>query len=124
MAEAKKWPWKDNDLRPITRVITDHDHNGKSVFSSEIPEELPGKNIGAPALFRLGYCTNESPVSMAGNSDLHTYANYLRNPPGIIIPGTSLNEPTICHPRLQRTLVLTLALLFFLGTQAALWPDM
>ena len=87
MAENQKWPWKDNDLRPITRVITDHDANGKSVFSSEVPEELPGKSIGVPALFRLGYCTNESPVSLAGNKDLHTYANYLENPPGIVIPG-------------------------------------
>ena len=88
MTEQVKYPWKDNDLRPICRVITEHDSNGKSVFSSLIPEELPGKTIGAPALFRLGYCTNEVPVSLADNKDLHAYEKYLKDPPGIIIHGT------------------------------------
>lgn len=89
MAEQTKYPWKDNDLRPIYRVITDHDDEGKSVFSSRIPEELPGKSIGAPALFRLGYCTNETPVSLAGGKDIEAYSNYLETPPGIVIPGKS-----------------------------------
>ena len=87
MADSKTYPWKDNDLRPIQRVITDHNGEGKSVFSSAIPEDLPGKSIGAPALFRLGYCTDKSPVPLAGGSDIKTYAHYLQNPPGLIIPG-------------------------------------
>ncbi|KAK3360622.1 hypothetical protein B0T25DRAFT_447794 [Lasiosphaeria hispida] len=87
MAEPSKYPWKDNDLRPIQRVITDHDGEGKSVFSTVIPEDLPGKIIGAPAPFRLGYCTNKTPLSLANGSDIETYAKYLENPPGIVIPG-------------------------------------
>jgi hypothetical protein len=87
MAEQVKYPWKDNDLRAITRVITENDINGKSVFSTMIPEELPGKIIGAPAPFRLGYCTNDFPVTMTDNKDLHAYAKYLQSPPGIIIHG-------------------------------------
>jgi hypothetical protein len=86
MAEPPKYPWKDNDLRPIKRVITEHDEEGKSVFSSVIPEELPGKSIGAPALFRLGYCTDKTPISFNDNQDVKTYVNYLQNPPGIVIP--------------------------------------
>ncbi|KAK0732243.1 hypothetical protein B0H67DRAFT_566968 [Lasiosphaeris hirsuta] len=87
MAEPPKYPWKDNDLRPIQRVITDYDSEGKSVFSSAIPEDLPGRTAGVPAPFRLGYCTNRTPVSLAGGGDIKTYANYLQNPPGLVIPG-------------------------------------
>jgi hypothetical protein len=96
MAEQIKYPWKDNDLRSVKRVITDHDNEGKSIFSSTISEELPGKSIGAPALFRLGYCTNQTPVSLANNKDVETYSNYLQNPPGIVIPGKSSLKLSIC----------------------------
>jgi len=92
MAQPPKYPWKDNDLRPIQRVITDHDSQGKSVFSPAISEDLPGKAIGVPAEFRLGYCTNRTPVSLANGGDIETYAGYLREPPGIVIPGT------LCSP--------------------------
>jgi len=96
MAEPQKYPWKDNDLRPIQRVITDHNGEGKSVFSSVIPEDLPGKIIGAPAPFRLGYCTNKTPVPLTNGSDIEAYARYLENPPGIVIPGMGNHRLLVC----------------------------
>ncbi|ORY66409.1 uncharacterized protein BCR38DRAFT_390086 [Pseudomassariella vexata] len=78
---------KPNDLRQINRFITDHNDIGEAVFSTALPELLPGKKQYNDAVFSLGYCTNERPVTLAGNKDLNSYAAYLKDPQGIVVPG-------------------------------------
>ncbi|KAH9909373.1 hypothetical protein F4778DRAFT_716485 [Xylariomycetidae sp. FL2044] len=78
---------KPNDLPVIKRYITDHNEAGKAIVSKALPEELPGKTIYNGAKFSLGYVTDERPVSLAGGRDVDTYAGYLDNHPGIVVPG-------------------------------------
>ncbi|KPM40648.1 hypothetical protein AK830_g5894 [Neonectria ditissima] len=69
------------------RFITDHDAEGKAIFNTSIPEEVPAKIIGCGDKFFLGYTTTESPVEFAGNKDIESYGRYLENLPGVVIPG-------------------------------------
>ncbi|KAF7549392.1 hypothetical protein G7Z17_g6404 [Cylindrodendrum hubeiense] len=75
------------ELTHPKRFITENNAEGKAVFSTQIPEELPAKVIDCGDKFFLGYTTNERPVDINDNKDVDTYSNYLANPPGIVIPG-------------------------------------
>jgi len=92
MAEPQKYPWKDNNLHPIQRVITNHNGKGKSVFSLVILKDLPSKIINTPTLFRLKYYINKTPMPLTNSNNIKVYARYLENPPGIIIPGTGSRQ--------------------------------
>ena len=72
-------------LREIQRFITTHDASGLAVFDTSLPESPPAKVIENGDKFILGYATNETPADFS--SDLPTYAAYLRDPPGVMIPG-------------------------------------
>ncbi|KAI0482203.1 hypothetical protein GGR56DRAFT_619008 [Xylariaceae sp. FL0804] len=78
---------KANDLRPISRFITDHDADGKAVFSRALPEDLPGNTIYNGAKFSLGYVTDQRPVALDSGRDVSTYARYLDDHPGLVLPG-------------------------------------
>lgn len=78
---------KDNGLRPVARVITSHDSEGKTIFSSSLPEALEWQELADGARFSLGYATNEFPVELSKDGDVQTYSDYLQNLPGIAIPG-------------------------------------
>ncbi|KAF7550749.1 hypothetical protein G7Z17_g5502 [Cylindrodendrum hubeiense] len=69
------------------RFITDHNAEGKAVFSTSIAEELPEQIIGDGHKFFLGYTTSESPVDLSDSRDIESYRKYTANPPGIVIPG-------------------------------------
>ncbi|KAE8453259.1 hypothetical protein EG329_011326 [Mollisiaceae sp. DMI_Dod_QoI] len=69
------------------RFITTHDESGKAIFSDEVPEEIPFQQIPNDAIFSLCYATNQIPADLSNEADISTYANYLENLPGIIIPG-------------------------------------
>ncbi|KAH6998438.1 hypothetical protein BKA56DRAFT_626863 [Ilyonectria sp. MPI-CAGE-AT-0026] len=75
------------ELTPPKRFITENNAEGKAVFSTQIPEELPARVIECGDKFFLGYTTNERPVDINGNKDVDTYSEYLTNEPGIVIPG-------------------------------------
>jgi quercetin dioxygenase-like cupin family protein len=78
---------KDNGLPPISRVITDHDSNGKAIFSNAIPEPVMWQELADGARFSLGYATNQFPVELSHEADVSIYTHYLQNLPGITIPG-------------------------------------
>ncbi|GJC80167.1 hypothetical protein ColLi_03005 [Colletotrichum liriopes] len=79
-----------SDLRRPQRFITDHASDGKAIFNTTLPDEIPQQTIGDVAKFYLGYTTEQTPVSLAGNKDVESYATRLANPPGIVIPGGSV----------------------------------
>ncbi|KAK1600641.1 cupin domain-containing protein [Colletotrichum navitas] len=87
-----------NNLRRPQRFITDHAADGKAVFNTALPEEIPQQTIANDAKFYLGYTTEHTPVSFAGNKDVETYAARLANPPGIVIPGGSVMRIVDCPP--------------------------
>lgn len=78
---------KDNGLPSISRVITDHDSEGKAIFSKTLPEPVAWEELADGARFSLGYATNEFPVELSREADVSTYSHYLQNLPGITIPG-------------------------------------
>lgn len=84
MAEQKLLPY---GLRQINRFITDHDREGKAVFSSQIDESLPWDDVGAMAKFALGYTTSRFPVSFNDQKDIKDYQGHLKIKPGITVPG-------------------------------------
>lgn len=76
-----------NGLRKLHRVITDHNPNGKAVFSTAVPEEQQWKEIGNKAQFALGYTTTKYPVSFAMNKDIASYQTFLNESPGLVVNG-------------------------------------
>lgn len=79
-----------NTLRQPYRLITDHNEKGEAVFSKAMPEEVPYVQINNDADFGLCYATKQTPVSFANKKDIETYSEYLKTPPGIMIPGGSV----------------------------------
>ncbi|TVY85353.1 hypothetical protein LSUE1_G000278 [Lachnellula suecica] len=78
---------QDNALPAIKRVITDHDAQGKAIFSNDIAEPLSWQELPDGAQFSLGYATNQFPVDLSAGVDVSTYQHYQQNLPGITIPG-------------------------------------
>lgn len=79
---------RESDLRPHSRHITTHDASGKAVFSDAISELAPVRSVmGGDMKFSLMYTTPSFPVSMANDTDIKIYQNYIANAPAITIPG-------------------------------------
>jgi quercetin dioxygenase-like cupin family protein len=78
---------QDNGLPPINRFITDHNEDGKAVFSDVIPEPLKWQELPDGARFCLGYTTDQFPVDLNGGADISSYQAYSQNLPGITIGG-------------------------------------
>jgi hypothetical protein len=51
-------------LPEIHRFITDHNDDGKAVFSKAVPEEAQWKQVGDKANFFLGYTTHGFPIPL------------------------------------------------------------
>lgn len=77
----------DNGLPAISRFITDHDGQGKAIFSKKIDESLPWQTLADGARFCLGFTTRKTPVDMNQEQDLTDYEKDLIDKPGIMIPG-------------------------------------
>jgi quercetin dioxygenase-like cupin family protein len=77
----------DNGLPAISRFITDHNRAGKAIFSDNVPASLPFQELADGARFCLTYATNTTPVELSNGIDIGAYRNYLKNLPGITIPG-------------------------------------
>jgi quercetin dioxygenase-like cupin family protein len=67
------------------RFITDHNAEGKAVFNTSLPSELPSSIVGPGDIFYLGYTTSQYPADLT--KDLTEYGKYLGAAPGIVIPG-------------------------------------
>lgn len=77
----------ENGLPVINRFITDHDSEGKAVFSSQIPESLEWENVGGIKDFALAYTTTSFPVKLQGSIDMQNYETHLQKKPGVMIRG-------------------------------------
>lgn len=80
-------PLLDNGLPRICRFITDHNSEGKAVYTTRVKEELQWQELPDGARFCLGYTTDNFPVKVNQEQDLTDYEKYLENKPGIMIPG-------------------------------------
>ncbi|RDW56633.1 hypothetical protein BP5796_13098 [Coleophoma crateriformis] len=114
MAEASVTP--SSDLREPNRYITATNNDGKSVFSSALPESLPVVRNINEALLRLCYVTDRPPVSLAGNIDITAYGKCLENPPELVPPGGGsvvwyIDTPPEGSSPMHRTISLDLVVL-------------
>ncbi|KUJ15985.1 uncharacterized protein LY89DRAFT_100754 [Mollisia scopiformis] len=86
-----------NGLRDVQRLITDHNSEGKAIFSKDIPSTSSWQEISPAFSFFLGYTTKGFPVdlnaSKAGElpADVQKYEIDLKSPPG----GLSLGNGTV-----------------------------
>ncbi|TKA76936.1 hypothetical protein B0A55_03113 [Friedmanniomyces simplex] len=72
------------NLRPITRFITTHNAEGKSVLFKKLTERVPQTEIqGGDAYFALPYVTEQFPVDMTDDKDLDSYSKFLTSAPGL-----------------------------------------
>lgn len=76
-------------LPQLSRYITTHDETGKAAVLTDLSSNASWTGAGT-ANFFLGYCTTSSPVDTASNSDVASYASYLNEPPGLVVPGGSV----------------------------------
>ncbi|KAK7745341.1 hypothetical protein SLS53_002837 [Cytospora paraplurivora] len=77
-------------LRQPNRFITDHNDQGLAVFNKTIPEPIPGQKIENGDVFYLTYTTSQTPAELSDNADIASYAKYLSDPPGVVLPGGSV----------------------------------
>ncbi|KAK5954678.1 hypothetical protein OHC33_004402 [Knufia fluminis] len=76
-----------NGLPVISRFITDHNAEGQACFSNRNAEVMSWVAINPVANFALGYTTSRFPVKFADEEDITEYEAYLKDRPGITIPG-------------------------------------
>lgn len=109
--QQQQQQYKANDLPKVQRFITDHDAAGKAVFSTALAPELPRTTIYNGASFGLGYATTQMPAAgLADGADVATYAEFLRAPPGIVVPGGTVaryvDVPPLSTSPMHRTVSL------------------
>lgn len=81
----------NNRLPNPNRYITDNDADGSSFFSTGLPASVEvGSELGG-GLQRLGYQTEQSPVSLSSNKDLERYKNALQTQVPLVTPGGGAN---------------------------------
>ncbi|KAH8691678.1 cupin domain protein, partial [Talaromyces proteolyticus] len=76
-------------LRDIKRYITTHDEAGRSVFAKSLDDNPPAAVNPTPASLFLCYATQNFPVEIQQEKDIERYKQFIKNPPGIIVPGGS-----------------------------------
>ncbi|GES65091.1 cupin domain protein [Aspergillus terreus] len=89
---------EDNGLRPLNRYITTHDADGVTGFQEQVPDPLQWQQLANGARFSLGYATNTIPVELSENKDLDIYTSYLKDLPGITIPGGTVLRVVDMNP--------------------------
>ena len=81
----------NNRLLNPNRYITDNDADGNSFFSTGLPVSVEvGADLGG-GLQRLGYQTEQSPVSLSSNNDLERYKTALQTQVPLVTPGGGAN---------------------------------
>lgn len=79
----------DNPLPNPNRYITDNDADGNSFFSTDLPASVEvGSNLGG-GFQRLGYQTEQPPVSL--KKDLEVYKSALQTKAPLFVPGGGAN---------------------------------
>jgi len=74
------------ELRPTRRFITTLDAAGRSVFSTALQEAPPLTPTSTG--MRIGFCyaTQYFPVQMDQGKDIQRYSQFIKEPPGIVVP--------------------------------------
>jgi len=78
---------EENGLPRIHRFITDHNKEGKAIFSDAVPELLEWQKLSDGPKFSLAYATNKFPVDINNGADVARYKQYQKDLPGITVPG-------------------------------------
>ena len=79
------------DLPATKRYITTHTSDGKSVWYTGIPEEVPHQPITNEVDFYLMYTTANFPAELGNEKDLTKYRNFLEGTkPGLSTKGGSV----------------------------------
>lgn len=75
-----------NTLRPISRLITTHNAEGKGVFSTTLPESTSSTGVdNDKAFFTLGYTSEKFPADLNGEKDITAFGKKLEKAPGLTI---------------------------------------
>lgn len=114
-----------NGLPKTYRLITDHDAEGKAVFSTTIDEaqkwQIIEKDPSKSANFALNYTTNTFPVSLKDGNDISAYQKYLEHPPGLSIPGGSVVRVVDMGPGLTSPMHRTVSLDYGVVLEGEVW---
>ncbi|KAJ5772591.1 hypothetical protein N7520_003120 [Penicillium odoratum] len=80
-----------NRLPNPNRYITENDADGNSFFSTDVATSLEvGSELGG-GFQRLGYQTEQSPVSLNGKRDIELYKTAMQTQVPLFIPGGGAN---------------------------------
>lgn len=99
-------------LPKIHRYITAHNEEGKAIFSDKFDEE--SKMVSNPdnIAFALSYTTKGLPIDMENDKDLEAYGSYLKNTPGLVVPGGTVLRHVDIPPSMECTMHRTVSLDF------------
>ncbi|KAK3634702.1 hypothetical protein LTR56_015129 [Elasticomyces elasticus] len=76
---------QQTNLRTLSRFITTHNAQGKSVVSTQLPTQVPKTSVQNGAAYHASpYSTSQFPVDLNNNADLDAYTNYLTSSPGLV----------------------------------------
>ncbi|KAK5737249.1 hypothetical protein LTR17_006861 [Elasticomyces elasticus] len=76
---------EQTNLRNLSRFITTHNAQGKSVVSTQLPSQVPKTSIQDGAAYHASpYSTEDFPVDMNNDKDLDSYTGYLTSAPGLV----------------------------------------
>lgn len=103
MADATSSKVRHNGLPDVQRLITDHNSDGKAIFSKDIPETSAWQEISPAYDFFLGYTTKGFPVDLnaptagAKPADVEKYEIDLKSPPsGLSLGNGELHSLVAC----------------------------
>lgn len=83
--------YKLYDLSTPQRHITTHTSDGKSIFYTDLPAEVPRQPITKEVDFRLMYTTSNFPADLGNEDDITKYRTFLEGTkPGLITKGGSV----------------------------------
>ncbi|KAL3428862.1 hypothetical protein BDV09DRAFT_181359 [Aspergillus tetrazonus] len=79
------------DIRPLNRLVTTHNSDGKAVFSPRLIESMPAQTVNG-FTFSLAYTSTKFPCELSNESNIASYENHLLSPPGLTI-----SSGTVCR---------------------------
>ncbi|KAK5721940.1 hypothetical protein LTR15_006534 [Elasticomyces elasticus] len=76
---------EQTNLRNLSRFITTHNAQGKSVVSTQLSDQVPKTSVQDGAAYHASpYSTEQFPVDMNNDKDLESYTRYLTSAPGVV----------------------------------------
>lgn len=113
-----------NNLPRNHRFITDHNSDGKAVFSDRLPDLQPWMPIDGQANFALNYTTSQFPVSFKDNKDITQYQGYLEAKPGLVVPGGSVLRVVDVKPGALSAMHRTVSLDYGVVLEGEVWLEL